>query len=208
MRRVVVYAFVLMFCSCAASPGWVTRALRSDRRPTLAATVQVRGQDATGSGVAVAADTVVTARHVAQGHGALTVRTADGAEYEVVECLVSPGHDVATLRIGQPVLTPCVVGSVADVAVGQQVLCVGSPLGEINFNHVSDGIVSGLDRDWYGRTGLPGWQHLFTVTAAAGPGSSGGPVFTREGRLIGVVVGTPSVAVGCIVGCVPIDYAP
>jgi S1-C subfamily serine protease len=69
-----------------------------------------------------------------------------------------------------------------DVTVGQQLQAIGNPT-VLTFAH-SWGHVSSKAENH-----SPHWERAFVATTPAGPGSSGGPVFDTEGRVVGLVVG-------------------
>ena len=88
--------------------------------------------------------------------------------------------------------------------LGQSIFIIGSPYGKINFNNVTLGIISGLDRDWDGLSwsGEPyGWKVAFTFDSGAHPGNSGGPVFSMDGVVRGLLVGGFSPVLNCSMPC-------
>ncbi len=88
--------------------------------------------------------------------------------------------DLALLKVedeGAPQFQPVVVGSIADLAVGENVFAIGSPLGLERT--VTEGIVSTKTREYEGRLYLQ-------TTAQINPGNSGGPLFNRRGEVVGV----------------------
>jgi len=88
--------------------------------------------------------------------------------------------------------------------LGQSIFIIGSPFGKINFNNVTLGIISGLDRDWDGlsQNGEPyGWKVTFTSDSGAHPGNSGGPVFSMDGVVRGLLVGGFSPVLNCSMPC-------
>jgi S1-C subfamily serine protease len=88
------------------------------------------------------------------------------------------------------VLTPLRIGSIKDCVLGQAVYVIGSPYGKVNFNSLTTGIISGVSRDWSSVTGDDyGWNVAFTVDSAGHPGNSGGPVFSMDGVVRGILVG-------------------
>ena len=90
-------------------------------------------------------------------------------------------------------LKPLRLGSIKDCRLGQNVYVIGSPFGKINFNSLTTGVISGVDRDWdftNWQTGEKyGWSVAFTVDSAGHPGNSGCPVFTTDGVVRGILVG-------------------
>ena len=145
--------------------------------------------DEVGSGAGLVVNTdglVLTANHVVDGAGSITVRFADGTTSPAT---VSSRHvetDIATLtplRLPEPVV-PAVLGG--GVQVGAPVFAVGHPLGLTD--SLTAGVVSALDRT----VSVPGGrrlEHLIQFDAAVNPGNSGGPLLDRAGHVVGVVTG-------------------
>ena len=164
-------------------------------------------QDWQGSGVAISPDIIMTARHVVEGGKEFIVTLADSNEVTATQAISSKKYDLGFIRIDKPVLKPVRLGSVRECRLGQQVFVVGSPYGKLNFNTVTLGIISGLNRDfdeWVVKYGHPkyGWSVTFTTDAAGHPGNSGCPVFTMDGRVRGILVGGFSPV---LIYCVPVD---
>lgn len=153
-----------------------------------------------GSGVAITEDIVVTARHVVDGLN-YTITLSSGDRVKGTQAITHKDYDVGFIRIDKPVLKPAKFGSIKECVLGQPVFIIGSPYGKINFNSVTLGIISGLDRNWDGtnsRTGEPyGWKVAFTSDSATHPGNSGGPVFTVDGVVRGLLVGGFSPVLNC-----------
>lgn len=161
----------------------------------------------TGSGFLWSADGhVVTNFHVIEGADAARVTLSDHSVWDAKLVGASPRNDIAILRIethGQA-LSPVVVGSSHDLAVGQQVFAIGSPFG-LDYT-LSTGVISGLGREIQGVTGLP-IRGAIQTDAAINPGNSGGPLLDSAGRLIGMNTSilSPSGASAGIGFAVPID---
>lgn len=83
-----------------------------------------------------------------------------------------------------PVVIPIVVGSSADLLVGQSVLAIGNPFG-LDFT-LTTGVVSALGREVQGVNNRP-ITGCVQTDASINPGNSGGPLLDSSGRLIGVV---------------------
>lgn len=133
-----------------------------------------------GSGVLLAPGGIIlTNFHVVAGGDTYAVHLENSnAVFTTNELLkYHPDFDLALLRLpdcnGNPI--PLYQGS--DLARGQSVFAIGSPLGL--FNSVSDGIISGFRQ----------FEHtkMIQFTAPAAPGSSGGALLDRYGFLIGIV---------------------
>ncbi|HUR51627.1 MAG TPA: trypsin-like peptidase domain-containing protein [Mycobacteriales bacterium] len=148
----------------------------------------------TGSGVVLRSDGyLLTNNHVvasAADGGTITVSFNDGS-VDLPARIVGrdPETDLAVLRvIGARHLTPATLGSSSDLAVGDPVVAVGSPLGLAGT--VTSGIISALDRTVRvpgegGAAGTPLFDAIQT-DAAINPGNSGGPLVDVAGRVIGI----------------------
>ncbi len=152
-----------------------------------------------GSGVAITDDIVVTARHVIDGTN-YTITLNDGRVVRGIQAISHKDYDIGFIKVDNPILKPAKFGSIKDCVLGQSVFIIGSPLGKINFNSVTLGIISGLNKDWDGLSysGEPyGWKVVFTTDSGAHPGNSGGPVFSMGGVVLGLLVGGYSPVLNC-----------
>jgi putative serine protease PepD len=150
-----------------------------------------RGQsrlEDSGTGVIVNADgTILTALHVVKGGGSIRVTYADGTSSAATVSASDPTMDIAALAPATlpSIVVPAVLGSSAQLAVGDDVIAIGNPLGLTDTT--TEGIVSGL-----GRPAVePGDVHLsglIQFDAAVNPGSSGGPLLDGMGETVGIVV--------------------
>lgn len=197
--------------------------------------IHLQTAEGQASGFVVGPRLIVTARHCVEGVEDFLITTADGHQVRATRAISDKRHDVGFIWIDDlaciaekceyggrengyidvyfsilrgkhdVMLHPLLFGSIKDCVLGQDIYIVGSPFGRVNFNAVSRGIISGLDRDWdlidrY--TGeLYGWAIAFTSDSSASPGNSGGPVFDTQGRVIGVLVGVHNSTVNCIMPC-------
>lgn len=95
---------------------------------------------------------------------------------------------LAVLKIDATDLTPATVGNSDSLAVGEGVLAVGSPLGELG-STVTSGIVSALNRSvTIQGTSSTNTMSLIQMDASVeSPGNSGGGLFNMNGELIGLV---------------------
>jgi len=142
-----------------------------------------------GSGVIISVEgIIVTNHHVISGAATITVRLADGREFEAGLIGTDPRTDIAVLRITASNLVPAVFGNSSALVVGESALAVGNPLGELG-GTVTGGIISALDRDMV----IDGQiMTLLQTDAAVNPGNSGGGLFNMNAELIGVVVAKSS----------------
>jgi len=130
---------------------------------------------ATGSGVAVGPDVIVTNRHVVHAGPRLRVRHGSRIWPAVVAHL-DPEYDLAQLTVTGLQAAPIETRRSTTLEVGEKVYSVGSPEGlELT---LADGLVSALRRFPAGA--------LVQHTAAISPGSSGGGLFDAEARLVGI----------------------
>jgi S1-C subfamily serine protease len=141
---------------------------------------------ATGTGVIVnARGTVLTALHVVEGAAAIKVTYADGTGSAAVVAGADAEQDIAVLAPAKlpETVVPAVLGG--GVAVGDDVVAVGNPLGLTATT--TSGVVSGLDRVLSRERSrdIPG---LIQFDAAVNPGSSGGPLISDRGQVAGIVV--------------------
>jgi S1-C subfamily serine protease len=143
------------------------------------AVVVIETDKGLGSGFVVKADgTIVTNAHVVANATAMAVKLASGEVYRNVYLLSSdPIDDLAFLKIEAVDLPTIPLGNSNDVQVGEEVLLVGAPQGLEQT--VSNGLISGIRLD----EGL----RVLQTSAAASPGSSGGPLLNRSGEAVGVM---------------------
>lgn len=143
-----------------------------------------------GSGVIISEDGyVITNNHVICGNDGttiaekITVRLTDGSEYPASVIGTDVDADIAIIKIDKTGLTPAIMGNSDTLSVGEDVIAVGNPLGELG-GSVTNGIISALDRE-ISVNGVE--MNLLQTNAAVNPGNSGGGLFNMRGELIGVV---------------------
>ncbi len=140
-----------------------------------------------GSGVIVSSDGyIITNHHVIDGATKITVRLTDGSEYEAALIGSDELADIAVIKIKSAegvTLSVAVLGDSDKLVVGEAVIAIGNPLGELG-GTVTDGIVSALDREVTvdGKS-----MNLLQTNAAINPGNSGGGLFNLYGELVGIV---------------------
>ncbi|MDF5757024.1 trypsin-like peptidase domain-containing protein, partial [Spongiactinospora sp. TRM90649] len=174
----------------------------------LPSVVSVESGRGAGSGFVIdAAGHVLTNEHVVSGRSRVTVVFGDGRRAPARVVGSDAGNDLAVLAVdGTTGLTPAVLGRSADVAVGDQVLAVGSPLGLSGT--VTSGIVSAVDRRV--PFGAGGETTAVQTDASINPGNSGGPLVNARGEVIGVNTAILSSRSGGSIGigfAIPIDRA-
>ena len=147
--------------------------------------VQIITASGTGSGFIIDEDgLVVTNAHVVQGFKTVDVTLAGGQWYQADVLGVDVDTDLALLDLRDPMaIEPVTLGDSDTVAVGEEVIAMGFPLGGndilIGSPSVTGGIVSAKRVSELG-------VELLQTDAAINPGNSGGPLFGRDGRVVGV----------------------
>ncbi|MFC3435982.1 S1C family serine protease [Nocardia seriolae] len=145
-----------------------------------------------GSGVILSSDgLILTNNHVVSGAGAnakMDVAFSDGTTAPATVVGADSVSDIAVIRVtGKTDLKPIELGQSANLAVGQGVVAIGSPLGLAGT--VTSGIVSSLNRP-VSTSGEPGSQgtviDAIQTDAAINPGNSGGALVDMNGKLIGI----------------------
>lgn len=164
--------------------------------------IEGKGEDGkpakVGSGLIVSTDgKLLTNYHVISHCKDATVRLANGDAYDIVEVIaVDKRKDIAFLKIPAVDLPTVKLGRSDKVEIGQTIYSIGSPLGLQNT--LSQGLISGVrDMDGY---------KLFQISAPISHGSSGGPVFSADGSVVGIAVLTIEEGQN-LNFAIPIDYA-
>lgn len=149
---------------------------------------QITSGISSGSGFILSEDGyVVTNNHVVENAVSVSVTTYDGNEYAATIVGTDSTNDVAVLKIAQEDLpnqglSPVTLGSSDDLIVGDQVVAIGNPLGELT-STMTVGYVSAKDRDVTtdGTT-----INMIQTDAAINSGNSGGPLFNMKGEVVGI----------------------
>lgn len=133
---------------------------------------------------------VVTNNHVVEGADSFVVQFYDGTQVNATLVGTDSFQDVAVLQLdledGQTVPGVATVGDSTAMRAGDQVVAIGSPLGEFT-NSVSEGIIGGLDRSLDTGEGYA-LANLIQHDAPISPGNSGGPLLNMNGEVIGMNV--------------------
>jgi tetratricopeptide (TPR) repeat protein len=132
-----------------------------------------------GSGFFVAADRVITNRHVIEKSARAEVHLINGRKYPVKGVLAVDGEgDLALLAVDVPKEFAIPLPIVQRVPLeGESIVVVGNPFGLEG--SVSNGIVSAVRE-------ISGYGRIIQITAPISPGSSGSPVVNMLGQVIGV----------------------
>lgn len=132
-----------------------------------------------GSGFFIAADRVITNRHVIEKSSRVEVHLIDGKKFTVRGVLAVDGEgDLAMLQVEVPLALAIPLPIVRSVPQeGESIVVVGNPFGLEG--SVSNGIVSAVRE-------ISGYGKIIQITAPISPGSSGSPVVNMYGQVIGV----------------------
>ncbi|MDF0532598.1 trypsin-like peptidase domain-containing protein [Tsukamurella sp. 8F] len=172
--------------------------------PSVVSIEYVAGRSGdSGSGVVLTKDgLIVTNNHVVSGEGssaggAITVTFADGSTSKATVVGTDDVSDLAVIKVDRNDLTPITVGDSSKVAVGQDVVAVGAPLGLSGT--VTSGIVSALNRP-VATSGKSSDQTTvidsIQTDASINPGNSGGALVNSNGELIGITSSIASLQQG------------
>ena len=140
-----------------------------------------------GSGVIISSDGyILTCAHVVSGASNITVSIGD-KDYPATLVGEDTTSDIAVVKVDATGLTPATVGDSDNLKVGESVMAVGNPLGELG-GTVTSGIVSALNRS----VSIQGSSSVNTMSliqmdASVSPGNSGGGLFNMNGELVGIV---------------------
>lgn len=145
-----------------------------------------------GTGFVVTKDgLIVTNKHVVDGSGEYLVIDKQNNEHKVLNIYRDPVNDLAILKVEGLQAPALDLGDSDSLKVGQQVVAIGTALGE--FRHtVTTGVVSGLGRGIEAgdpfNSSVESLENVIQTDAAINPGNSGGPLLDSNGRVIGVNV--------------------
>ena len=175
-----------------ATPGSVATVAAKILPSVVSIEVKLGNGGDTGSGVVISkSGYVLTNNHVVQpatNGGKLSVIFADKQTVSAEIVGRDVVSDLAVIRVhGVEGLQPAELGTSSSLAVGDQVVAVGSPLGLAGT--VTSGIVSALDRpvqagDLEGNT--DDVIDAIQTDAAINPGNSGGPLVDSDGLVVGI----------------------
>ena len=141
-------------------------------------------QAAAGSGFVITSDGyILTNYHVIEDADSIQVAFVDGTTYDATLVGGESENDIAVLKIDATGLTPVIIGDSDNVKVGEQVVAIGNPLGELTFSMTS-GIVSAKDRSITMENGNV--MNMIQTDTAINNGNSGGPLFDMYGQVIGI----------------------
>lgn len=146
------------------------------------------GEEAIGTGVLIADKGIIlTSLHVVRSVERVEVIFADGTRSEARISATRAEQDLAILQASRVPggVRSATLTHASDLAVGQEVIAVGYPFGM--GPSVSGGVISAIGREHRTADGV--LSNLIQFDAAVNPGSSGGPLVTMDGYVVGIVTG-------------------
>lgn len=139
---------------------------------------------ASGSGFIYSSDGyILTNYHVIESASSIKVTLYDGTSYDATLVGFDESNDVAVLKISAENLTPVTLGDSDNLNVGDSVVAIGNPLGELTFS-LTSGAVSALDREVTLSSNVT--MELIQTDCAINSGNSGGALFNLYGEVIGI----------------------
>lgn len=139
---------------------------------------------ATGSGFILTADGyILTNYHVIENSTSISVALYNGTSYDAELIGYDISNDIAVLKVDATGLTPVIIGDSDNMNVGDGVVAIGNPLGELTFT-LTAGTVSAMDREITMSTGTT--MNLIQTDCAINSGNSGGALFNLYGEVVGI----------------------
>ena len=126
---------------------------------------------------------IVTNYHVIDGADSIWVTFYDGKEYQATYVGGEESNDIAVLKIDATGLKPVVLGDSNQLSVGETVSTIGNALGTLSFSQTS-GNISALSRSVTYSDGTI--INMLQTDCTINSGNSGGPLFDRFGRVVGI----------------------
>ena len=137
-----------------------------------------------GSGFILTTDGyIVTNYHVVKGAQTIQVTLYSGEEYDAQYVGGDEDYDIAVIKIDATDLQAVTLGDSSALNVGDRVLAIGNPLGELTFS-MSGGMVSSVNRT-INVDGTP--FNMIQTDTSINPGNSGGPLLNSYGEVVGIV---------------------
>ena len=137
-----------------------------------------------GSGFILTSDGyIVTNYHVVGDAQTIQVTLYSGDTYDAQYVGGDEDYDIAVIKIEATGLQAVTLGNSEELNVGDHVLAIGNPLGELTFS-MSGGMVSSVNRA-INVEGTP--FNMIQTDTSINPGNSGGPLLNSCGEVVGIV---------------------
>lgn len=171
---------VLALATMGPGAAWTQTVGERVYKQAAPAVVTITAGDSIGTGFLVRDKrTFVTAAHVVSNGEVPTVKFGKGSYLSVRSMAVSKANDLAVLEVEDEVSAePLALGDSEEIGPGAQVFAIGTALGALSHT-LTDGMLSGIRRD--------GPTELIQVTSPFSPGMSGGPVLSKDAKVLGVI---------------------
>lgn len=139
---------------------------------------------ASGSGFIISPDGyILTNFHVIEDSDSVSVSDYDGKIYDAKVIGYDESNDIAVLKIEAEGLSPVILGDSDNLNVGDAVVAIGNPLGELTFS-LTTGVISAKGRKVTFSDGIS--MTLLQTDCAINSGNSGGALLNLYGEVIGV----------------------
>ena len=139
---------------------------------------------ASGSGFIISDDGyILTNFHVIEDSSSISVSMYNGESYKADLIGYDESNDIAVLKIEEEGLAPVILGNSDNLNVGDSVVAIGNPLGELTFT-LTSGTISAKDREVTFSNNTT--MNLLQTDCAINSGNSGGALFNLYGEVIGV----------------------
>ena len=139
---------------------------------------------ASGSGFIISDDGyILTNFHVIENSDSIAVSMYNGESFDATLIGYDESNDIAVLKIEAEGLAPVILGDSDNLNVGDSVVAIGNPLGELTFT-LTSGAISAKDREVTFSDNIT--MNLLQTDCAINSGNSGGALFNLYGEVIGV----------------------
>lgn len=139
---------------------------------------------ASGSGFIISTDGyILTNYHVIEDADSVAVALYSGETYDAALVGYDESNDIAVLKIDAEGLAPVILGDSDSLNIGDSVVAIGNPLGELTFS-LTAGAVSAKDREVTLSSSVT--MNLLQTDCAINSGNSGGALFNMYGEVVGI----------------------
>lgn len=139
---------------------------------------------AAGSGFIISDDGyILTNFHVIEDSDSISVSMYNGDSYDATLIGYDESNDIAVLKIEAEGLSPVILGDSNNLNVGDSVVAIGNPLGELTFT-LTSGAISAKDREVTMSNNVT--MNLLQTDCAINSGNSGGALFNLYGEVVGI----------------------
>ena len=144
-----------------------------------------------GSGFVIDSENgyIATNHHVIENASEITVTFYNGQKFKATLVGSDSATDLAVLHVNVKNLPQVNIGDSSKLKIGQQVIAIGTPLGNELAGTMTTGIISGVARDFEVTNDSGKGVKVMTLIqtdCAINPGNSGGPLIDMAGNVIGI----------------------